>query len=804
MKAPRFGITVWLAVAGAVAVASGCGARTVPEAQTGASTGASTNEVGLAVAGAATAPPAGDAAAAPPVKRSESPVVVLPPEVNEVVKLVESGAGDEVVRAYVSSSQVPFDLSLDEIIYLRDIGVSDGVIAAMMRRASELRDREHETQAMQTNLVAAVEQIRQAIATNGPVAEAPGASEMAPAAVVAEAAPPAPSPVVTAGAAAPADAPQEVTQFYSALSPYGTWYQVPSYGWVWQPSVVVVNNTWAPYYHGGRWVWSDWGWYWTSDYSWGWAPFHYGRWTTYPGLGWCWAPGSVWGPSWVTWRHCDTHIGWAPLPPACGWSSGVGLTWYGSGVSVGFGFGLSASCYTFVPYNRFCHRNVAHHGVRGHEAHGIYNNTTVVNNVINGDNNVIVNSGVGLTTVATRSRSEVPKVRVAPLPSESRQELRVDRVERSKDGLVVYKPSPVEASPGATPTLRSEVRPRTSTPSTLGALPPGGTRSPGSPALRANTGERPASANAVTAKPLESRGAPAASMSPMSGSSGGRSTAITTPRPNANTPGVRSAPSRTTPSPATAPKIADGRGTSAPQAAAPSAAGGSPGAIVGPSRQTTPVPLGDATRNLPAGAREVPARGSGTPAVGSKPSAESRSSTTTGGAAVRNYQPMAPRATTAPTYGTAPRSSVSTPAPAAAPARGGTPGLGSAPSSSVAPRSTYSAPGAAVSPASRPSYSAPAPASRPSYSAPAPAVRPSYSAPAPASRPSYSAPAPAARPSYSAPAPVAAPAPRPSYSAPAPSASPSRSAVSAPAPSAAPASGGGSAPRGGGSRAQQN
>lgn len=279
MKAPRFGKAVWLAVAGAVAVTSGCGARTVSGGPTAAATGLSTNAVVAALAGDPTNAPAGDAMTVAPVKRSETPAVVLPPEVNEVVKLVESGAGDEVVRAYVGSSLVPFDLSLDQIIYLRDIGVSDGVIATMMRRGSELRDREHETQAMQTNLVAAVEQIRQAIATNGPAADAAAGPESDPVAM-AESAPPAASPVVSTVAAAPADAPQEVAQFYSSLSPYGTWYQVPSHGWVWQPSVVVVNNTWAPYYHGGRWVWSDWGWYWTSDYSWGWAPFHYGRWTT--------------------------------------------------------------------------------------------------------------------------------------------------------------------------------------------------------------------------------------------------------------------------------------------------------------------------------------------------------------------------------------------------------------------------------------------------------------------------------------------------------------------------------------------
>src|SRR6185295_19152061 len=77
----------------------------------------------------------------------------------------------------------------------------------------------------------------------------------------------------------------------------------------------VVGADFTPYYSGGHWSMTDYGWTWVSDYSWGWAPFHYGRWVTLGGRGWGWIPGRIWGPAWVHWRIGGGHVGWAPLPP---------------------------------------------------------------------------------------------------------------------------------------------------------------------------------------------------------------------------------------------------------------------------------------------------------------------------------------------------------------------------------------------------------------------------------------------------------------------------------------------------------
>ena len=62
--------------------------------------------------------------------------------------------------------------------------------------------------------------------------------------------------------------------FHDSLSPYGSWFETPDYGYVWQP-VIVRDSSWRPYTRG-RWVCSDHGWTWVSDEPFGWATYHYG------------------------------------------------------------------------------------------------------------------------------------------------------------------------------------------------------------------------------------------------------------------------------------------------------------------------------------------------------------------------------------------------------------------------------------------------------------------------------------------------------------------------------------------------
>ncbi|HEY3602146.1 MAG TPA: cell envelope integrity protein TolA [Chthoniobacterales bacterium] len=106
-----------------------------------------------------------------------------------------------------------------------------------------------------------------------------------------------------------------VNFFYDNLSPYGSWYDVEGYGYVFQPSVAVDNSDWRPY-ADGYWAYTDAGWTWVSYEDFGWATYHYGRWAELSDYGWVWVPGYEWGPAWVSWRTGGDYIGWAPLPPA--------------------------------------------------------------------------------------------------------------------------------------------------------------------------------------------------------------------------------------------------------------------------------------------------------------------------------------------------------------------------------------------------------------------------------------------------------------------------------------------------------
>jgi hypothetical protein len=110
----------------------------------------------------------------------------------------------------------------------------------------------------------------------------------------------------------------DVTMFYDSLAPYGDWFWLDPYGWVWCPHGVAVD--WRPY-SDGDWAYTDCGWTLVSDAPWGWAPFHYGRWCFHEHRGWCWVPDHVWGPAWVSWHFGDAWCGWAPLPPAVAWES---------------------------------------------------------------------------------------------------------------------------------------------------------------------------------------------------------------------------------------------------------------------------------------------------------------------------------------------------------------------------------------------------------------------------------------------------------------------------------------------------
>ncbi|RPI14111.1 MAG: hypothetical protein EHM58_17135 [Ignavibacteriae bacterium] len=93
---------------------------------------------------------------------------------------------------------------------------------------------------------------------------------------------------------------------------------------IWKPAIN-KDADWHPFTNG-KWVYTNQGWLWASDYKWGWAAYHYGRWWNSKNYGWVWLPGYVWAPAWVSWRISDEHIGWVPLSPKAKWKPEDGIT----------------------------------------------------------------------------------------------------------------------------------------------------------------------------------------------------------------------------------------------------------------------------------------------------------------------------------------------------------------------------------------------------------------------------------------------------------------------------------------------
>ena len=321
----------------------------------------------------------------------------LPPNIDpptcplaQVIKLVQAGVDENIITTYINNSTSTFNLDADKIIYLDNVGVPKNLVNAMMQR----------DQVLQAQMAAA--------STPSPQ--------------------PTPAPETVTTEVAPEPDVVSVDYFQTTLQPYGTWVDVEGYGRCWRPTVVVYNSGWQPYCDRGHWVYSDCGWYWVSDYSWG-ATFHYGRWFRHARFGWVWWPDTVWAPSWVTWRYADDYCGWAPLPPFTGWQAGVGFVYRGSGISVGFDFGLAADAFIFVPAGHFCDPQPRRFRAAPTEVTRIYNRTTVINNYnYDSHNRTFVNNGIEVRHITEATHAPIRPVAARELRASTERSWRTGPV----------------------------------------------------------------------------------------------------------------------------------------------------------------------------------------------------------------------------------------------------------------------------------------------------------------------------------------------------------------------------------------
>jgi hypothetical protein len=87
------------------------------------------------------------------------------------------------------------------------------------------------------------------------------------------------------------------------LNPYGTWSQIKG-AWAYIP----LDHQ-APYTRG-RWLYTEFGWYWKGDQPASWLTEHYGFWKRGDDKVWSWYPGDFWLPQIVEIRTSDGYVGW--------------------------------------------------------------------------------------------------------------------------------------------------------------------------------------------------------------------------------------------------------------------------------------------------------------------------------------------------------------------------------------------------------------------------------------------------------------------------------------------------------------
>lgn len=214
--------------------------------------------------------------------------------------------------------------------------------------------------------------------------------------------------------------------FYGSLRPYGEWIELESGFYGWRP--VRVRAGWRPYMNG-RWVWTDYGWYWMSYEPFGWAVFHYGRWYHDEYYGWIWIPDDVWGPAWVEWRSNDDYIGWAPLPPYAHFSISIGIRfttrWY-----------APSNYWCFVRYGHFSANRIDGYVVdEGHTRRLIRTTRSAVRYEVDRDR--IINRGIDREVIERRGNTRIGRTEVADSRNREERLLRDGNNER----IEVHRPS---------------------------------------------------------------------------------------------------------------------------------------------------------------------------------------------------------------------------------------------------------------------------------------------------------------------------------------------------------------------------
>jgi hypothetical protein len=349
------------------------------------------------------------------------------PATEDLIKMARSGVDEEVLSAYIDASPDTYDLSADEIITLKDLGVPSKVIKEALDHGNKT---DLSSQAAGETTAAA----------NQPSSEPP-------------------QDLITSAAVAPPPGDQNISFFYEALYPYGNWLDVDG-TWCWQPNAATISVDWAPYCRHGHWVSSDWGWCWNSDYSWGWAPFHYGRWFRHPMHGWCWAPDNEWGPAWVAWRWGDDYCGWAPLPPRTRFDRNNGFYFGDKRVGEDFEFNLGFQDYFFLSAGHFCDPHPWVNLVPTARTEEVFRRTAFLKGSYGYEHDHIVNRGPAVENISRVMNKRITPVAIVSANLKPGQP--ISRGLLKENQLIVYKPALATGAPKNPEAVRSVLEKRQS------------------------------------------------------------------------------------------------------------------------------------------------------------------------------------------------------------------------------------------------------------------------------------------------------------------------------------------------------
>lgn len=215
--------------------------------------------------------------------------------------------------------------------------------------------------------------------------------------------------------------------FYEQLAPHGVWMEFSDGVVFWRPTI--MRRGWAPY-SVGRWIWTEYGWYWDSYESFGYITYHYGRWYYDNYYGWIWIPDYDWAPAWVEWRYDNDYIGWAPLPPYAVFSINIGIHFT-------FNYVTPYSHWHFVTYKHMCDPYVYNHFVGTKYKYRIYSNTKYRNEYGYVDGRIF-NRGVDIAHIRSRSGQEIRQRTLRRVSDPN--ELTIKERDKNSDLIKAYIP----------------------------------------------------------------------------------------------------------------------------------------------------------------------------------------------------------------------------------------------------------------------------------------------------------------------------------------------------------------------------